>query len=123
MRSHHEEPPSRATLRSHQEEPPGSVYTRHIVNAPKYISLCANQSCLTAGSVIPHRSKRSIHCDRDRVSHPEPPGVAPTWHHLYYTYREILNALKTKGRCKDIPLCAPPPPLSPGGGQSIMFDS
>ena len=80
------------------------------------------------GNMIPHISKRSIHCDRDRVSHPEPPGatrshsrVAPKWHRLYYTYKEILNALKTKGRCKDIPLCAHPPP-SPqaGGNQSCL---
>ena len=40
-----------------------------------------NQSCLTAGfgNMIPHRSKRSIHCDRDRVSHPEPPGATLEW--------------------------------------------
>ena len=47
-----------------------------------------------------------IHCERGQSSigwhriH----GVA--WHGigLNYTYKEILNALKTKGRCKDIPL-------------------
>ena len=24
------------------------------------------------------------------------------WHRLYYTYKEILNALNSKGRCKDV---------------------
>ena len=31
-------------------------------------------------------------------------GVAWSGIGLNYTYKEILNALKTKGRCKDIPL-------------------
>ena len=52
-----------------------------------------NQSCLTAGmwfhlvcgNTIPVRSKRSIHCDRDRVTGTggailEWHRVAPTWH-------------------------------------------
>ena len=37
-----------------------------------------------------------------------------TWHGIgsNYTYKEILNALKTKGRCKDI---IPPPPSHRAG--------
>ena len=30
--------------------------------------------------------------------------MAPTWLRLYYAYKEILNALKTKGHCKYISL-------------------
>ena len=30
------------------------------------------------------------------------------WHRLYYTYKEILNALNSKGRCKDVILLTSP---------------
>ena len=83
----------------------------------------ANPSCLTADSVIPHRSERSTHCERGQSGigwH----GVAwregtewhriawvawregTEWHRmawvawhgigLNYTYKEILNAIKPK---------------------------
>ena len=52
-----------------------------------------------------------IHCERGQSGIGWHGWQGMAWHGvawpgigLNYTYKEILNALKTKGRCKDIPL-------------------